>query len=145
MLLKIGSTGDDVKKLQSKLGLNADGDFGAKTEAAVKAWQAANGLKADGVVGDISWGRLFPATPTAPASSTLDLSKLNGKIPSDVLAQLPDVVLKFSISNNLRLAHFLAQCGHESAGFSATSENLSYSAERIKGSKGVFCSSFQFL
>jgi peptidoglycan hydrolase-like protein with peptidoglycan-binding domain len=39
MLLKLGSKGDDVKKLQTKLGLTADGSFGPKTEAAVKVWQ----------------------------------------------------------------------------------------------------------
>ena len=41
MLLKIGSTGEDVKKLQEKLGVDAGsaaGTFGPKTEAAVKAW-----------------------------------------------------------------------------------------------------------
>ena len=50
MLLKIGSTGEEVKKLQEKLGLNADGSFGPMTEAKVKEWQAANGLTADGIV-----------------------------------------------------------------------------------------------
>ena len=36
MLLKIGSKGDDVKKLQSKLGLGADGIFGKGTEESAK-------------------------------------------------------------------------------------------------------------
>ena len=44
MLLKIGSKSEDVKKLQAKLGLGADGDFGPGTDKAVKAWQTANGL-----------------------------------------------------------------------------------------------------
>ena len=39
MILKIGSKGEDVKKLQSKLGLGADGVFGPGTELAVKKWQ----------------------------------------------------------------------------------------------------------
>ena len=50
-VLRRGSKGDDVKKMQAKLGLAADGDFGPGTEAAVKKWQAANGLTADGIVG----------------------------------------------------------------------------------------------
>ena len=50
MLLKVGSRGEDVKKLQAKLGATADGSFGPGTEAKVKAWQSANGLVADGVV-----------------------------------------------------------------------------------------------
>ena len=46
-----GSTGDAVKRIQRKLGLVQDGDFGPATERAVMAWQSANGLVADGVVG----------------------------------------------------------------------------------------------
>lgn len=49
--LRRGSKGDLVKKLQAKLGLTADGDFGSGTEAALKKWQTANGLAADGVAG----------------------------------------------------------------------------------------------
>ena len=71
MLLKVGSKGDDVKKLQEKLGLGADGSFGPGTEKAVKEWQTANGLKADGLVGDGTWSKLFgesaPVAATKPA------------------------------------------------------------------------------
>jgi putative chitinase len=49
--LRRGSKGDLVKKLQAKLGLTTDGDFGPGTEVAVKKWQTANGLTADGVAG----------------------------------------------------------------------------------------------
>ena len=49
MLLKVGSKGNEVKQLQEKLGLAADGSFGPGTEKAVKAWQSANGLTADGL------------------------------------------------------------------------------------------------
>lgn len=38
----------------------------------------------------------------------------------------------FDISNNNRLASFLAQCGHESAGFTRFVENLNYSVDGIK-------------
>lgn len=58
----------------------------------------------------------------------MDITKLNGKIPYSVLSQVPDVMTKFMINTSLRLAHFLAQCSHESANFSATMENLNYSA-----------------
>ena len=58
MILKLGSKGEQVKLLQTKLGLTADGNFGPKTEAAVKAWQLKNGLVADGVVGPKTWGEL---------------------------------------------------------------------------------------
>jgi len=62
--LKEGSKGIAVRGLQRRLneaGYDAgeiDGLFGAKTEAAVKAYQEANGLEADGIVGPQTWDRL---------------------------------------------------------------------------------------
>lgn len=64
-VLQNGSTGSAVKKLQILLnGLGyscgtADGDFGAKTLAAVKKYQSANGLTADGIVGSMTWSKLI--------------------------------------------------------------------------------------
>lgn len=49
--LRKGSKGEWVKKMQKVLGTTPDGDFGPGTERAVKAWQAKNGLTADGIVG----------------------------------------------------------------------------------------------
>jgi putative chitinase len=137
MLLKNGSKGEEVKQLQAKLGLTADGAFGPGTEAKVKEWQAANGLTADGIVGNGTWAKMFggaPAPAAAPVSippSSFKLEKLKGHVPDAVIAQIPDTAAKFNITNPLRLAHFLAQCGHESAGFKAVSENLNYSADGL--------------
>ncbi|WP_108813546.1 peptidoglycan-binding domain-containing protein [Loktanella sp. Alg231-35] len=50
-LLKRGLKGAPVKRLQKKLGVTDDGDFGPGTEKALKEWQAANGLAADGIAG----------------------------------------------------------------------------------------------
>jgi putative chitinase len=57
--LRRGSKGDAVKKMQAKLGLSADGDFGPGTEAALKKWQTANGLTADGVAGPKTLAKLL--------------------------------------------------------------------------------------
>jgi len=57
--LRKGSKGDEVKKMQAKLGLAADGDFGPGTEAALKKWQAENGLTADGVAGPKTLAKLL--------------------------------------------------------------------------------------
>ena len=65
----------------------------------------------------------------------MNLDKLKGHIPDVVITQIPGVMEKFQINTPLRLAHFLAQCGHESGGFRLTKENLNYSA---KGLMGIF-------
>ena len=144
MLLKLGSEGEDVKKLQIKLGVDPIGKFGPKTETAVKSWQSFNGLTADGIVGDGTWFKMFSegtvSAPTvitepAPVKSVggLKLEGLRGHIPDAVIAQIPDTAAKFEINTPLRLAHFLAQCGHESGGFRLTKENLNYSAKGLNG------------
>jgi putative chitinase len=139
MVLKLGSKGEDVKKLQSKLGIGADGSFGPGTEKAVKEWQSKNGLKADGIIGDASWSKLFPpaaaasAAPVAESGAPLSfVGKIKGHVPDEVFAQIPAACAAFNIISPLRLAHFLAQCGHESGGFKAVSENLNYSADGLK-------------
>lgn len=59
VLIKEGSRGDYVKMVQRIVGANPDGIFGAKTKAAVKAYQSRNGLVADGIVGAKTWAVMF--------------------------------------------------------------------------------------
>ncbi len=62
--VKRGSRGEDVIYLQKQLAVlgysvgNVDGIFGVKTLEAVKAFQAGNGLVADGIVGSKTWGKI---------------------------------------------------------------------------------------
>ena len=71
-----GCTGDAVKTLQEKLNAkgfdsgNVDGIFGAKTYAAVTAFQKANGLGVDGIVGKLTWGKLYGVSPAMPVETT---------------------------------------------------------------------------
>ena len=50
-ILKRGLKGAPVRRLQEKLGISADGDYGPATERAVREWQEKNGLAADGIAG----------------------------------------------------------------------------------------------
>ena len=65
----------------------------------------------------------------------MNLEKLANKIPANVLEQIPLIMEKFSLNTNLRLAHFLSQCAHESGNFKAVTENLNYSS---KGLRSIF-------
>lgn len=140
--LRRGDEGPLVVKLQQKLGVEAIGKFGPKTEAALKEWQAKNGLAADGIAGPFTLAKLgielLPTQEEAPKvhqvdSSGFKLDALKGHIPDAVIAQIPDTAARFGITNSLRLAHFLSQCGHESGNWKAVRENLNYSAQGLKG------------
>ncbi|MEW5754747.1 MAG: TIGR02594 family protein [Pseudomonadota bacterium] len=75
-VLKLGSKGDEVKQLQKLLNeklkitpkLSEDGDFGKRTDAAVKQFQIAKNLGVDGVVGPKTWEALT-SVATAPKPS----------------------------------------------------------------------------
>src|SRR5207302_1500740 len=56
--LRRPAKGEQVKQMQTDLGVNADGNFGPKTEAAVRAFQRDHGLVPDGIVGPQTWAAL---------------------------------------------------------------------------------------
>jgi N-acetyl-anhydromuramyl-L-alanine amidase AmpD len=78
-VLKKGSKGEEVKILQQALKITpVDGDFGAKTDTAVKAFQKSKGLVADGVVGNKTWEALGITTTTSKCvDSSVLYSPLN--------------------------------------------------------------------
>ena len=84
IILQKGSKGDDVKKLQQRLiELNylsggADGDFGGKTEAALKVFQSACGLTADGVANAAVLEKLYAAdAPKAKVYQALNFKEIS--------------------------------------------------------------------
>lgn len=71
-LLKRGSKGDAVKRVQKAVGAKVDGIFGTETERAVKDFQRKRGLAVDGVVGTRTWGAIAsPGGPGGMARPTL--------------------------------------------------------------------------
>jgi hypothetical protein len=97
--LRAGAKGPSVVTLQKKLaaaGFNpgaADGDFGPKTLSAVKAFQKAKGLTADGVVGPKTWDKLgikvqAPSTPPSSGGRVVN-GYVNGVARQITVASIP--------------------------------------------------------
>jgi peptidoglycan hydrolase-like protein with peptidoglycan-binding domain len=100
--LTVGSKGDEVSALQSKLGMSATGYFGALTKAAVVKYQSENGIPATGTVGPITRAKLnvgsavapVVVTPTTPVTTTpvvnsgvegsLTITSSNAGLPSSI-------------------------------------------------------------
>ena len=81
--LTLGSRGDEVKRLQTRLNahganLAVDGVFGSLTLDAVKKYQKSRGLAADGVVGDLTWGRLLEGTAAETPAVTASAAASSG-------------------------------------------------------------------
>jgi peptidoglycan hydrolase-like protein with peptidoglycan-binding domain len=70
MILKRCDNNEFVKKLQVALGVEAIGNFGPKTEEALKAWQTKNGVVSDGIAGPLTLTKLGIEVPAqAPSTS----------------------------------------------------------------------------
>ncbi|QGH80569.1 lysin A [Mycobacterium phage Rahalelujah] len=136
--LGIGNTGPAVIALQHALNsrgarLEVDGEFGPLTAAAVTAFQQSNHVVGDppGVAGEATLRALgqlgsdgaIPAQPSVLAAEYLAAATgLSVARAQQILPALQDGLKKSDATNVNRIAMWLAQIGHESAGFDATEE-----------------------
>ena len=90
ILLQNGTRGDLVKKLQAKLGIDADGVFGDGTEEAVEEYQDTNGLEADGVAGPVTLAHMKLLKEIT--AETVKMSQ----IPVDIAIPMPEIKLPTS-------------------------------------------------
>ncbi|MGC4378417.1 GH25 family lysozyme [Fictibacillus sp. Mic-4] len=58
-VIKRGSTGKDVERIQRAVDVKPDGIFGKVTEEAVRAYQKRKSLSVDGIVGPKTWNMMF--------------------------------------------------------------------------------------
>lgn len=101
MILRKGSAGPAVEELQGLLARHGfyagaqDGDFGPKTEAAVRQFQASIGLKSDGVVGEATWRelRVSERSPQSKRDQEYLLGLVNWTIPTRAKAALNAAIL----------------------------------------------------
>jgi hypothetical protein len=92
MVLKKGDNNEIVKKIQIALGVEPVGNFGPKTEEAVKAWQAKNGLTPDGIVGPATLAKMgivveASSAPTTPSKHSAVAKYSKEKIEEAVKAK----------------------------------------------------------
>lgn len=127
--LTIGRQGESVRKLQEQLVKfdllsleEVDGIFGVVTRRAVKRFQLAAGLVADGVVGDLTTEKLNSLTslPIAPQTELVSMAQLthifDKEIEDYLFTDLNACLQTFHIITPERIRHFIAQVAHESAG-----------------------------
>jgi Transglycosylase-like domain/Putative peptidoglycan binding domain len=85
VVVKRGDRGDAVRKIQSALGVGADGVFGPVTERAVKRFQRSNGLLVDGIVG-----------PQTRAALGLDPFSRSGVVRGSRSTALPRILVRIA-------------------------------------------------
>ena len=80
VLLKVGSSGELVKRLQAALTINVDGQYGPGTAEELKKFQAKSGINSDGIAGPETLSKMEPFKEFTPEVVTISrLSEGNGK------------------------------------------------------------------
>lgn len=136
-VIKKGSTGDDVRKLQSqliKLGYlsgSADGDFGTATESALKAFQRRNGLTVDGIAGRATLNVIYSskAKAAAPTSTPTPRATATPKISQNLYLRLGDSGRDVTKMQE-RLIELGYLSGKATGQFDATTEKGVYAFQR---------------
>lgn len=93
--------------------------------------EQSKGVVPDPLVSVIPVEKSPPQTQIKKEKQMLSTEKLLGSIPDVVLNQINPIAGTFNITTDLRLAHFLAQCAHESGDFKVLRENLNYNADGL--------------
>ena len=79
-ILRKGDRGQEVARLQAKVGADIDGIFGSKTEAEVIDYQSANDLGVDGLAGPETLGHMgnevYPGIDLSSHNGEVDFSKV---------------------------------------------------------------------
>ena len=122
---RVGSSGEEVKKIQRALGIKDDGVYGQQTKDAVMAYQKANGLQVDGEVGDETMGSLFPARQSAQNTTqqyTAPNTSQQGSTPSYTPANPKD----YAYDPNTNEAYLKALAALEKANGSTPTYTPSY-------------------
>ena len=95
-----GDSGNDVKAVQMLVGAGVDGKYGSETRQKVEAFQSAEGLSVDGVVGPDTWAALVGKAPTndggddggneggSNVKPSPENGFSNGRLPDSVLCSL---------------------------------------------------------
>lgn len=99
-VLRRGDSGDDVKDLQTLLGLRADGSFGSGTEKALKDYQASVGLNATGIADQMTWAYLLgekkPKSSSSSGSALQPSGKSSANKANDIAATITGITTGFT-------------------------------------------------
>lgn len=136
-LLKLGSKGEEVKIVQKKLGLTADGIFGPKTEAAVKEFQKKNGLYSDGIVGEKTWALIQATSNNNPATTKPAVSNSKQVDPSVVYAPLKCCISKYANRQIKYIAIHYTAGGSSAPGRAVNMKNSWEKTRRASADFGV--------
>lgn len=115
-----GSKGEEVKLLQTKLnefgkyGLFADGDFGPKTETAVKNFQKINKLGVDGIAGPQTWTALGIKTTISTTNVSTSFVTSEGLVIENKFLSAREYIHDKRYTNDYIILHHTA--GHDNPG-----------------------------